>query len=118
MTVIDLRAMGMKPRDDARSLTGRIVLERKEVAARGLSFTFVTEQISDPTYWCSFDNDHHLVYVYLGGAVHSMRTSPDWGGQPGRSRRRRGTSDGSPQVSVLRLWSKAMSHVTARSPSR
>ncbi|WP_418034493.1 helix-turn-helix transcriptional regulator [Mycobacterium sp. 134] len=69
----------MEPRDDARSLTRRVVVESKEVAARGVSFSFVTEQISDPTEWCSVDDDHHLVYVYLGGTVHSMQTALDWG---------------------------------------
>ncbi|OLO99266.1 AraC family transcriptional regulator [Mycolicibacterium porcinum] len=71
--------MGMKPWDGDRPLTPRIVLEQKDVAARGLSFTFGTEQISDPTDWCSFSDTDHLVYVYRGGAMHSMQTALDWG---------------------------------------
>lgn len=39
----------------------------------------MTEQISDPADWSSVDDDHHLVYVYLGGTVHSMQTALDWG---------------------------------------
>lgn len=69
----------MKPWDGDRPLTPRIVLERKEVTAYGLSFTFATEQISDPTDWCSADDNCHRVYVYLGGTMHSMQTALEWG---------------------------------------
>nr|WP_322786853.1 AraC family transcriptional regulator [Mycolicibacterium septicum] len=55
------------------------MLEQKDVAARGLSFTFGTERITEPTDWCSFSDTHHLVYVYRGGAMHSMQTALDWG---------------------------------------
>ncbi|WP_273733558.1 helix-turn-helix domain-containing protein [Mycolicibacterium septicum] len=71
--------MGLKPWDGGRPLTPRIVLEQKDVAARGLSFTFGTERITEPTDWCSFSDTHHLVYVYRGGAMHSMQTALDWG---------------------------------------
>ncbi|MCA4751216.1 MULTISPECIES: helix-turn-helix transcriptional regulator [Mycolicibacterium] len=71
--------MEMKPWDGDRPLTPRVVLEQKDVAARGLAFTFGTEQISEPTDWCSFSDTHHLVYVYRGGAMHSMQTALDWG---------------------------------------
>ncbi|OCB50030.1 AraC family transcriptional regulator [Mycobacterium vulneris] len=71
--------MRMKPWDGDRPLTPRIVLEQKDVAARGLSFTFGTEQISEPTDWCSFSDTHHLVYVYRGGTMRSMQTALDWG---------------------------------------
>lgn len=71
--------MGMKPWDGDRPLTPRIVLEQKDVAARGLSFAFGTERITEPTDWCSFSDTHHLVYVYRGGAMHSMQTALDWG---------------------------------------
>jgi AraC family transcriptional regulator len=71
--------MGLKPWDGGRPLTPRIVLEQRDVAARGLSFTFGTERITEPTDWCSFSDTHHLVYVYRGGAMHSMRTALDWG---------------------------------------
>jgi AraC family transcriptional regulator len=69
----------MKPWDGDRPLTPRIMLERADVAARGLSFAFSTEQISAPTDWCSASDTHHLVYVYRGGAMHSMQTALDWG---------------------------------------
>jgi AraC family transcriptional regulator len=71
--------MGLKPWDGGRPLTPRIVLEQKDVAARGLSFTFGTERITEPTDWCSFSDTHHLVYVYRGGAMRSMQTALDWG---------------------------------------
>ncbi len=71
--------MGMKPWDGDRPLTPRVVLDHKDVAARGLSFNFATEKISAPTDWCSFSDTHHLVYVYRGGAMHSMQTALDWG---------------------------------------
>lgn len=71
--------MGLKPWDGGRPLTPRVVLEQKDVAARGLSFTFGTERITEPTDWCSFSDTHHLVYVYRGGAMHSMQTALDWG---------------------------------------
>lgn len=69
----------MKPWDGDRPLTPRVVLEQKDVAARGLVFAFGTERISEPTDWCSFSDTHHLVYVYRGGAMHSMQTALDWG---------------------------------------
>ncbi|OBK08512.1 AraC family transcriptional regulator, partial [Mycolicibacterium conceptionense] len=53
--------------------------EHKDVAARGMSFNFATELIAEPTDWCSFSDTHHLVYVYRGGAMHSMQTALDWG---------------------------------------
>ncbi|OBB32889.1 hypothetical protein A5792_12635 [Mycolicibacterium peregrinum] len=65
----------MKPWDGDRPMTPRVVLEHKDVAARGLSFDFATELISEPTDWCSFSDTHHLVYVYRGGAIHSMQTT-------------------------------------------
>lgn len=71
--------MGMKPWDGDRPLTPRIVLEREDVAARGLSFAFSTERISAPTDWCSYSESHHLVYVYRGGTMHSVQTALDWG---------------------------------------
>ncbi|MGX9669988.1 helix-turn-helix transcriptional regulator [Mycobacterium sp. HM-7] len=71
--------MGMKPWDGDRPLTPRIMLERADVAARGLSFAFSTEQISLPTDWCSASDTHHLVYIYRGGTMHSMQTALDWG---------------------------------------
>ncbi|OBK03327.1 helix-turn-helix domain-containing protein [Mycolicibacterium conceptionense] len=60
-------------------MTPRVVLEHKDVAARGMSFNFATELIAEPTDWCSFSDTHHLVYVYRGGAMHSMQTALDWG---------------------------------------
>lgn len=69
----------MKPWDGDRPMTPRVVLEHKDVAARGMSFNFATELIAEPTDWCSFSDTHHLVYVYRGGAMHSMQTALDWG---------------------------------------
>ncbi|QZH62385.1 AraC family transcriptional regulator [Mycolicibacterium farcinogenes] len=71
--------MRMKPWDGDRPMTPRVVLEHKDVAARGMSFNFATELIAEPTDWCSFSDTHHLVYVYRGGAMHSMQTALDWG---------------------------------------
>ncbi|CRZ16655.1 helix-turn-helix domain-containing protein [Mycolicibacterium neworleansense] len=42
---------------------------RKEIAARGISFSFVREQISPLEHWGSDDDDNHRVYVFLGGDV-------------------------------------------------
>lgn len=69
----------MKPWDGDRPQTPRVVLEQHALAARGLSFTFATEQISAPTDWCSFDADNHLMYVYRHGSMRSMDTLLDWG---------------------------------------
>ncbi|OBK63343.1 AraC family transcriptional regulator [Mycolicibacterium fortuitum] len=55
------------------------MLEQKDVAARGLAFTFGTEQISEPTDWCCLDDARHLVYVHRAGRLHSMETDLDWG---------------------------------------
>ncbi|ALI28918.1 Transcriptional regulator, AraC family [Mycolicibacterium fortuitum] len=74
-----LGQMAKKPWDGDRPLTPRIVLEKKTVNARGLAFTFATEQISAPTDWCSVDENHHLMYVYRHGAMRSMKTLLDWG---------------------------------------
>lgn len=71
--------MGMKPWDGDRPITPRIVLERKDVASRELSMTFLREQISEPTDWCNVNDTHHLVYVYRGGAMHSIQSALDWG---------------------------------------
>lgn len=69
----------MRPWDGDRAQTPRIVLEKKDIAARGLSFSFATERIAAPTDWCSFDADNHLMYVYRHGAMRSMDTLLDWG---------------------------------------
>lgn len=69
----------MKPWDGDRPQTPRVVLEKEHVSARGLSFTFATEQISAPTDWCSLDENHHLMYVYRHGAMRPMKTLLDWG---------------------------------------
>ncbi|WP_276030645.1 helix-turn-helix domain-containing protein [Mycolicibacterium peregrinum] len=69
----------MKPWDGDRPQTPRVILEKESVSARGLSFTFATEQISAPTDWCSLDENHHLMYVYRHGAMRPMQTLLDWG---------------------------------------
>ncbi|WP_308205143.1 helix-turn-helix transcriptional regulator [Mycolicibacterium litorale] len=55
------------------------MIERSDIEARGLSFTFATERITAPTDWCSFDAGNHLMYVYRHGAMRSMETLLDWG---------------------------------------
>ncbi|MGW4101226.1 helix-turn-helix transcriptional regulator [Mycobacterium sp. NPDC004974] len=69
----------MKPWNGDRPQTQRTFVEQKKVAARGLAFTFVTERISAPTDWCSAESDHHWLYVYRHGAIHSMESLLDWG---------------------------------------
>lgn len=71
--------MPLKPWDGDRPMTPRTILKEDVVAARGLAFTFVTEQISTPTDWCGVDDDNHWLYVYRHGAIRSMETLIDWG---------------------------------------
>lgn len=74
-----LHPVAMKPWDGDRPMTPRTILRQDVVAARGLSFTFVTERISAPTDWCGLDDDNHWLYVYRHGAIRSMQTLLDWG---------------------------------------
>ncbi|OMC05374.1 AraC family transcriptional regulator [Mycobacterium sp. NS-7484] len=60
-------------------MTPRTILKQEAVASRGLTFNFVTEQISAPTDWCGVDDDNHWLYVYRHGAIRSMETLIDWG---------------------------------------
>ncbi len=71
--------MAMKPWNDDRPLTRRIVLGETRVATRGLSIRFATEQIDTTTDWCCRDDAQHLVYVHRAGRLRSMETDLDWG---------------------------------------
>jgi AraC family transcriptional regulator len=65
--------------DGERTLTPRVVLERQDLAARGLRFRFDTEQVQAPTDWVCFDDSRHLIYVHRQGSLRSMETGLDWG---------------------------------------
>ncbi|WP_135459791.1 helix-turn-helix transcriptional regulator [Mycobacterium sp. DL99] len=69
----------MKPWNDDRPLTRRVVLGETAVATRGLSLRFATEQIDTTTDWCCFDDSRHLVFVHRAGRLRSMETDLDWG---------------------------------------
>ncbi len=71
--------MAMKPWNDDRPLTRRVVLGETAVATRGLSLRFATEQIDTTTDWCCFDDSRHLVFVHRAGRLRSMETDLDWG---------------------------------------
>lgn len=71
--------MALKPWDGDRPMTPRTILKQDVVAARGLSFTFVTERISAPTDWCGADDDNHWLYVYRHGVIRSAQMLLDWG---------------------------------------
>lgn len=71
--------MAMKPWNDDRPLTRRVVLGETAVATRGLSLRFATEQIDTTTDWCCFDDTRHLVFVHRAGRLRSMETDLDWG---------------------------------------
>lgn len=71
--------MPMKPWNDDRPQTRRVVLGERLVATRGLSVRFATEQIHTTTDWCCFDDTRHLVYVHRAGRLRSMETDLDWG---------------------------------------
>lgn len=58
--------MVVKRQDDARLPRTRIVLDRKEITARGISFFFGNEQISDLAHWRSHDDHRHRVLVFRG----------------------------------------------------
>lgn len=69
----------MKPWNDERLQTQRIMLGETQVATRGMSVKFTTEQIHTTTEWCCFDEDRHLLFVHRTGKVRSMETDLDWG---------------------------------------
>lgn len=71
--------MALKPWNEDRPLTRRVVLGETTVATRGLSLRFATEQINTMTDWCCFDDARHLIYVHRFGALRSMETDLDWG---------------------------------------
>ncbi|MCV7361309.1 helix-turn-helix transcriptional regulator [Mycolicibacterium neworleansense] len=69
----------MKPWNDDRPQTRRIVLDETRVATRGLSLRFATEQIHTTTDWCCRDDTRHLLYLHRAGHLRSMETDLDWG---------------------------------------
>ncbi|WP_081395865.1 AraC family transcriptional regulator, partial [Mycolicibacterium conceptionense] len=69
----------MKLWNDDRPLTRRVVLGEREMATRGMSLRFATEQIDSMTDWCCFDDSRHLVFVHRAGRLRSMETDLDWG---------------------------------------
>ncbi|MGV0811164.1 helix-turn-helix transcriptional regulator [Mycolicibacterium boenickei] len=69
----------MKPWNDDRPLSRRVVLGERTVATRGMSVRFATEQIDTTTDWCCFDDSRHLVFVHRAGRLRSMETDLDWG---------------------------------------
>lgn len=71
--------MAMKLWNDDRPLTRRVVLGEREMATRGMSLRFATEQIDSMTDWCCFDDSRHLVFVHRAGRLRSMETDLDWG---------------------------------------
>lgn len=71
--------VAMKPWNDDRPQTRRIVLGETRVATRGLSLKFATEQIHTTTDWCCRDDARHLVYLHRAGRLRSMETDLDWG---------------------------------------
>ncbi len=71
--------MAMKPWNDDRPQTRRIVLGETLVATAGLSVRFATEQIHTATDWCCRDDTRHLVFVHRAGSLRSMETDLDWG---------------------------------------
>ncbi len=71
--------MAMKPWNDDRPQTRRVVLGETKVATGGMSVRFATERINTTTDWCCFDDTRHLVYVHRAGRLRSMETDLDWG---------------------------------------
>ncbi|WP_165612144.1 helix-turn-helix transcriptional regulator [Mycolicibacterium setense] len=71
--------MALKPWNEDRPLTRRVVLGETAVATRGLSLRFATEQIDTTTDWCCFDDTRHLIFVHRAGRLRSMETDLDWG---------------------------------------
>ncbi|WP_166908426.1 AraC family transcriptional regulator [Mycobacterium sp. DL440] len=69
----------MKPWNDDRPQTRRVVLGETKVATGGMSVRFATERINTTTDWCCFDDTRHLVYVHRAGRLRSMETDLDWG---------------------------------------
>lgn len=81
MAKLDIRRFGMalKPWNDDRPMTPRIVVGERSVDSRGMSLRFATERIERTTDWCCHDSSRHLIYVHRMGALRSMETNLDWG---------------------------------------
>lgn len=69
----------MKPWNNDRPQTRRVLMGETVVATRGLSVRFAAEQIHTTTDWCCRDDTRHLIYVHRAGALRSMETNLDWG---------------------------------------
>lgn len=109
--------MAMKLWNDDRPLTRRVVLGEQDVATRGMSLRFATEQIDSTTDWCCFDDSRHLVFVHRAGRLRSMETDLDWG-PSGQSLPDVGDMWVVPAGDKCRHWSKEAPPNTARSLSR
>jgi len=66
MAKLDIRRFGMalKPWNDDRPMTPRIVVGERSVDSRGMSLRFATERIERTTDWCCHDSSRHLIYVH------------------------------------------------------
>ncbi len=71
--------MALKPWNDDRPQTRRVVLGERQIATRGMSVRYATEQIHATTDWCCYDDTRHLIYVHRAGQLRSMETDLDWG---------------------------------------
>ncbi len=69
----------LKPWNDDRPMTPRIVVGERSVDTRGMSLRFATERIESTTDWCCHDSSRHLIFVHRHGELRSMETNLDWG---------------------------------------
>lgn len=71
--------MALKPWNDDRPMTPRIVVGERSVDSRGMSLRFATERIERTTDWCCHDSSRHLIYIHRHGELRSMEANLDWG---------------------------------------
>lgn len=71
--------MALKPWNDDRPQTNRIVLGERHIDTRGMSMRFATEQIHTTAEWCCLDETRHLLFLHRAGKLRSMETDLDWG---------------------------------------
>ena len=69
----------LKPWNDDRPMTPRVVIGQRSVDSRGMSLRFATERIEQPADWCCHDSSRHLIYIHRHGELRSMETNLDWG---------------------------------------
>jgi len=69
----------LKPWNDDRPMTPRIVVGERSVDTRGMSLRFATERIDSITDWCCQDSSRHLIYIHRHGELQSMETNLNWG---------------------------------------